>query len=210
MNAIKINNAILALTEKRTIKLDLDKEPNYVTVGSPTVKNGVISGFSSTNYALIPNVPSNVRSYEMVAKFTTGTLDGEQRGVLGNSATNKCTPQINVYIDNKIHVNHPQDADTWVSDSFGNVEANTTYTVKLAWNGSTVIGYYKTVSSDDWVKFMSKSCSTVHWIEQIGIGIDQGEYPFNGSIDLNECYIQINGNMWWSATRDITVCRMVK
>lgn len=191
------------VSEKRIIKLDLDKEPNFIKVGSPTIKNGVMSGFSDSNYALVPVVPTNVTSYEIVAKFTTGALDGIHKGVLANSVTNRRTPQIIVSDGNKINLDHPQDADTWVGVGAIVATANTTYWTKLAWDGNTLYGYYKTSANSDWIFNKSVATASVHWTEQIGIGIDTG-LPFDGSIDLNECYIKINGQMWWSANREVT------
>lgn len=205
-----VRNAYLAVTEKQITKVDLDKEPNFIKVGSPTISKGVMSGFSKTNYALVPSVPSNVQSYEMVAKFTTGALDGTQQGVLANSTTNKCTPQIVISTANNLSIDHAQDADTWITGYFMELQANTTYWVKVAWDGSLVTAYYKTTSSADWVQFMSEACTTCYWTEQVGIGIGTTSYPFKGSIDLNECYIKINGQMWWSANREVTICKMVK
>lgn len=184
---------------------------NVEVVGNPTIKDGIISGFSSGNYALVPGVPSNITSYEMVARFTTASLNSVQMGILANSNTNRATPQIVISAGNNLCFDHPKDANTWVSSgAVLALTANTTYWAKMAWDGSTVSCYYKSPTDTDWVLAYSSACTTVSWIEQLGIGIDGTSLPFNGSIDLKECYVKINGQMWWSNPKELVICKAYK
>lgn len=179
--------------------------PNVAVVGSPTIKDGVISGFSSSDYGLTNSiVPLNITSYEIVAKFTTGALDGVQKGILANSITNRRTPQVIISKANKlISIEHPVDANTWVHPSEITIEANTVYWAKGVWDGSFVHGYYKTSADEDWIEVSEPvACTSVYWTQSIGIGIDGTTLPFDGSIDLKECYIDINGSRWWNGMKE--------
>lgn len=175
-----------------------DIKPNFEIVGDVTFNDGVLSGFSETNYALTPNTPpQNITSYEFVAKFTTGALNNTQQGILANSNTNRATPQILINTSNNLDFCHPINSDTWATSIIKSVTANTTYWVKATWDGETVSFYYKTTEEGDYSLIGTQSATTIYWTEVVGIGTDETEHPFNGSIDLNESYININGQRWW-------------
>lgn len=179
---------------------------NVDTVGSLTNNNGVLSGFSSSNYALTDVVlPSSITSYEFVAKFTTGSDITTQQGILANSKTNYATPQIIVARDNTFSFNHPVNSTTWVTVDGLTPQANTTYWVKATWDGTTFSGYYKTSEEAEYTLLGTDSATTIYWVEQIGIGIDTTTYPFSGSIDLKESYININGSRWWSGANCLNI-----
>ena len=44
----------------------------YTVVGSPTITDGVVSGFSSSDYVQCSSLPSSITSFEHQLKFTTG------------------------------------------------------------------------------------------------------------------------------------------
>lgn len=188
------------IQRNRTAYYKCGNVANIILVGSPTLSGTVISGFSSSKYAHTPLVPQNVKSYEMVAKFTTGAIDGTQQGILANSTTNRRTPQICISTSNTLNFDHPKDADTWVAVGNITASANTTYWTKAVWDGSYAYFYYKTSESANWTFVNKKAVNSVYWTEQIGIGIDGKTLPFKGSIDLQKCYIKINGKMWWTGT----------
>ena len=171
---------------------------NITKVGSVVDNQGVLSGFSASNYATTPIAPTTVTSYEWVCKFTVGNNITTQQGILANLATNRDTPQIFVSEDSKIHFLHPINASTWSSVIYTNLTANTTYWVKATWDGSTVSLYYKTSSNGTYALAGTTSASTINWTAKVGIGIDTPSYPFLGSIDLKESYININGERWWT------------
>lgn len=177
-------------------------ENNITVTGTITNNNGVISGFSSANYATVPTVPTNVTSYEIGCKFTVGTLDGTQQGVLANSKTNICTPQFCIQTNNKFGFNHSLADKTWSGAIDFEVIEGGTYWAKAVWDGTTVKLFYKTYKEDTWIQ-CSKTikAETINWTESLGIGIDGVSLPFTGFVDLNECYIDINGSRWWDGVR---------
>ena len=168
--------------------------------GSLVNNQGVVSGFSESNYGLIDKTPpSNITSYEFMATFTTGAQRDEQQGIFANSYTNRATVQMVIFTDNKLYIQHPEDASTWISvQTTTPLVANTTYQAKGIWDGSNLSLYYKTNEENEFTFVGTTPVSTIYWVEPIGVGCDRlGAFPFSGSIDLSQSYIKINGKMWW-------------
>lgn len=167
--------------------------------GSLTNNQGVVSGFSESNYGLIDKTPpSNITSYEFMATFTTGAQQDEQQGIFANSYTNRATVQM-IVKDNYLYIQQPEDASTWINvQTTTPLLANTTYQAKGIWDGSNLSLYYKTNEENEFTFVGTTPVSTIYWVEPIGVGCDRlGAFPFSGSIDLSQSYIKINGKMWW-------------
>lgn len=175
-------------------------EPNATIVGSfARIDKGVASGFSASNYCKTPSSPpSNILSYEWFCKFTVGSDVTSQQGILANLASNRDTPQLFISTDSDIQFLHPISSSTWSSSLSAPLTPNTTYWIKVTWDGSIVSFYYKTSESSDYILAGTTSATTINWTANVGIGIDTTTYPFYGSIDLTESYININGERWWS------------
>ena len=172
-------------------------QPNIGITGDLTNTNGVLSGFNVGVYGLTNiTLPSTITSYEFVTKITTGSDITGHQGILANSITNIATPQI-IISNGTLTLNHPANASTWVDVREFEVQANTTYWVRATWDGSTASLYYKTSDAEDYILTGTVAAVTINWVEQIEIGCDIGAGPFLGSIDLNESYININGELWW-------------
>ena len=172
-----------------------------VTPTGTLVNNqGVVSGFSESNYGLIDKTPpSNITSYEFMATFTTGAQQDVQQGIFANSYTNRATAQMVVGNDNNLYIQHPENASTWISVvTTTPLVANTTYQAKGIWDGSNLSLYYKTNEENEFTFVGTTPVSTIYWVEPIVVGCDRlGAFPFSGSIDLSQSYIKINGEMWW-------------
>lgn len=167
--------------------------------GSLVNNQGVVSGFSESNYGLIDKTPpSNITSYEFMATFTTGAQQGEYQGIFANSYTNRATAQMTV-MDNCLYIQHPKDASTWIDvKTTTPLLVNKTYQAKGIWDGSNLSLYYKTNEENEFTFVGTTPVSTIYWVEPIGVGCDiLGASPFLGSIDLSQSYIKINGKMWW-------------
>ena len=168
--------------------------------GSLVNNQGVVSGFSESNYGLIDKTPpSNITSYEFMATFTTGAQQDVQQGIFANSYTNRATAQMVIGSDNSLYIQHPKDASTWISVQITTpLLVNKTYQAKGIWDGSNLSLYYKTNEENEFTFVGTAPVSTIYWVEPIGVGCDRlGAYPFSGSIDLSQSYIKINGKMWW-------------
>ena len=181
-------------------------EPNASIVGSPTISNGVVSGFSKSNYCKTPSSPpSNILSYEWFCKFTVGSDVTNQQGILANLASNRDTPQLFISTAGTLQFLHPKSSSVWSSSLDAPLTPNTTYWTKATWDGSIVSFYYKTSESSDYMLVGTTSATTINWTANVGIGIDTTTYPFYGSIDLTQSYIKINNKDWWRGTKAVEV-----
>lgn len=178
---------------------------NVEITGSLTNNNGVLSGFSESNYAEISQTPSNIESLEIVFKFTTGDDITTRQIIHGNTTRNMASPQL-TFAPNEEQASLLEalialEAAAWgsVNYSLAALAANTTYTSKVTWDNvskNTVL-YLKT-EEGDFIQQSTVTQNSVYWTEPIRIGLDKLAYPWLGSIDLNGCYININGSRWWS------------
>ena len=55
---------------------------NYTIVGTPTIVDGVASGFSNNDYLVVADVPSNTTEYHMQTEFTTGSTNPSSKAVI--------------------------------------------------------------------------------------------------------------------------------
>lgn len=177
-------------------------EANVDIAGSLINNNGVLSGFSESNYALVPDIPSNIESLEIVFKYTTTDDVTTRQSVYGQNIVNETTPQLTIGHDNGLSQSLLSlGANNWGTGVYTleTPVANTTYTAKTTWdNVSKTHKFFLAVNNGDFVEQGSVSQETVYWVEQLKIGLDINAYPWFGSIDLNGCYININGSRWWS------------
>lgn len=175
---------------------------NATTVGTLAKENGVVSGFSGSNYMVIEDIPTNVTSFEIVFKANSGLNSSRTyTSICGQVDGNYTTPQITGTVPN-IGAGISADGSTWPS---GNttiaLEDNTDYWFKVEWNGTQRIF---SVSKDgelyEDVSVLEQTA--INWTTKLAIGIDYDVDDENkywaGSIDLNESYININGERWWN------------
>ena len=175
---------------------------NATTVGTLIKENGIVSGFSGSNYMIIEDIPTNVTSFEIVFKANSGLNSSRTyTSICGQIDGNYTTPQITGTVPN-IGAGISADGSSWPS---GNttiaLEDNTDYWFKVEWNGSQRIF---SVSKDgelyEDVSVLEQTA--INWTTKLAIGIDydvddESKY-WAGSIDLNESYININGERWWN------------
>ena len=186
--------------------------PNLTFVGNLTNNNGVFSGFSAQNYALIEQIPSGVESFEFVIKFTTGANITDRQTLLGNDLVNATNPQIAFMaadeapdgskdVASLLQAIAPISSGTWGEGVYTleKLQANTSYIAKYVWNNSTK-NETLYLSTNNGLSFEEQDTSTLpslYWTGNIRIGVDIDKCPWLGSIDLNETYIKVNGAIVW-------------
>ena len=190
---------------KETKKVLMPKEikgiksvPNVAIVGSPTVKDGVVSGFSTSNYLVLDNkYKSNNATY--VFKFTTGD----------NITTQQCVVHAELLFNLEMTTNGQ--LDTWLFGSqtskiLFTLNTNTTYWVKVEIDGNSKTYSYSTDG---------QNFNLIGTYEDTGMDVSNTSYQFRlglssyelvraflGSIDLKECYIDIDGERSWNGMKD--------
>lgn len=179
---------------------------NVTEIGSPKVDNGVVSGFSSANYLKITdsfNV-SSAKSWEMFYKITTGSNITTGQTICGHTGSSNYDP---VAITTNTSKHFALTLCGSSSSSFLNAVSgkytilpNTNYWLRLTFDGSKYVLSYS-LNNVDFIDDVSLESTKKIWTSNLVLGRQQGsdsEYPFLGSIDLNECYIKINGELWWT------------
>ena len=170
----------------------------YTVVGSPTITDGVVSGFSSSDYVQCSSLPSSITSFEHQLKFTTGNSAPAPNSYWGLSGYG--TSRAGFYITpNNVLGCH------WINFETGKrrqylsnlvLNNNSTYWAKWKFLNGVATIYYST----DGVNWSNKTMSPQP-TASAGTYTDfcfgnTSSGTFNGSIDLKETYIKVNGEMW--------------
>jgi len=167
--------------------------------------DGIISGFTTSNYIKHASSIGTITSFEQVMKVTTTTdITTRQTICAGDAYLGLGSFMI---IDGKIKLYASSDGTT--NDIAGtdgtlstlDVLPNTEYYVKYHWNGTD----YKidlSTNGIDYVNYISISKNiSPKFNGVVGIGTDTGasnQYPWFGMIDISKSYIKINGQLWWN------------
>ena len=184
-------------------------EPNATVVGSPTIDDGVVSGFSASNYLVYPVAfTPDTQTWEKVFKYITGSTvtDGT---IYSNGTVDKCGDSLFIY-GSKPRFLIGYTASAWNVDSTANytLSPNTSYWFKISFTGTS---YNVDVSTNgtDYENIISVASSTVITanMSQLNIGQRLGySSPLtSGSIDFSQSYIKINGKEWWHGTKAIEI-----
>ena len=178
---------------------------NVTEIGSPKVNNGVVSGFSSANYLKITDSfdVSVAQSWEIVYKIKTGSNITNGQSVCGHTGSSNYDPFTIDINSSKFQLGLCKSSSSnLLKDQKGTytVLVDTTYWLKLTFDGSKYALSYS-LDGVDFIEDVVLESTTKIWTSNLVLGRQQGdasEYPFLGSIDLNECYIKINGELWWT------------
>ena len=172
----------------------------YTVVGSPTITDGVVSGFSSSDYVQCSSLPSSITSFEHQLKFTTGNSAPAPNSYWGLSGYG--TSRAGFYITpNNVLGCH------WINFETGKrrqylsnlvLNNNSTYWAKWKFLNGVATIYYST----DGVNWSNKTMSPQP-TASAGTYTDfcfgnTSSGTFNGSIDLKETYIKVNGDYFFN------------
>ena len=171
---------------------------NLDIVGSPTISSGVVSGFSASNYLNLsqPFVLNSTTKAEIVVKFNMST-----------TATNGIIATYNSYgmlfyadTNNKLKF-FMGNGSSWtlINNVSGQttLQNNTDYLFKIQIDN----GLIKFLLSTDGITWNLENSRTLTLTEEytynlsLGIGRTSSSY-FNGSIDINNSYIIIDGTKY--------------
>ena len=174
--------------------------PNVTIKGSLSCVDGVLSGFSASNYAVIEKVPSNISTLEIVFKVKSGSNVSGYNSICGQETGNYTTPQMTSGTGS-MSFGIPSSSESWGTGVKSmTLTANTTYWFKGEWTGAEKIFSYST-DGVTWTTSSVEQTACV-WTAPLAIGIDydpnNSSKYWTGSIDLNESYININGERWWN------------
>lgn len=186
------------MLKQQTTKYYKWGEPNITLVGSPTVNNGVISGFSKSNYATVLTMPS-ANSIEFGGKFSYSSSITGVACIFEVSTTS--------YTGFNIAI----------SDG----------SIRLWTNTETAFGRQIEIGKDYWFKCECNSNGSLLWLSTDGKTYTQEIYLANnefnswvnslfslgvrvhnkteaftsGSIYLKDCYMKVNDKNAWTGLK---------
>ena len=205
------------LVSGNNISLVANGTANYTvlqTEGTLTVQNWVASNFYSNNNAstvrgiLGPNLSTvSFSSFEIGLKINTGNMNTYSTfPVFARSVydTSKFVPCFYTSTNNQIIFQAVDSNNEWHSIDVSNSNillSNTIYWIKALWNGS-YLKLYKSVNGSDYEQIGSDvACSSIKWDTALAVGYDARftSAYFNGSVYLEDFYIDLNGQRYWNA-----------
>ena len=190
---------------------------NVEIVGSPVVNNGVVSGFSTSSYVKLPQIfnpgPS---TWEIVIPFSVDNFDTEQSifmSCIEGSNTNRYLLLAVEPNTGEIRCYYNYEQTNWqTTGSFGaenTISAGKKYWVKVEYDGTHLKGSLST-DGDDYTLCLNEeiavpATASTNNITTLGLyAANEKTMPLNGSIDLKECYIKIDNELWWSGATTAT------
>lgn len=188
------------------------KQYNVNITGGLTNTDGVLSNFSSSNYATFEPFAPGATSYEIVAKVNSNSISTEQMiYYFGDYAQSYGALSIRFDYRNVYVFFGKSNSPQWDIRGNTTLQANTDYWIKLTYNGSNQYQLYLSTDGENYTSDGSKTNSnklgdTNTVLSQIGIV--NSSLPFSGTIDLNESYIKVNGAMWWRGVTNRTTIQL--
>jgi hypothetical protein len=170
---------------------------NYNIVGSPTIENNIVSGFSRSNYITLKEPFKPEGAWEIVLKFKMNESVGREQGLFGYNGTGLF--KICVGGNNRVILSLATvDYDWNIGEITGttDIELNKYYWVKAEFTGSV----YKLSLSIDGIEYnlegTLETSSIPVFPDTTYLGVANHTYnSLEGSIDLSECYVEIDGEI---------------
>lgn len=176
----------------------LNRNVGYTVVGSPTINNGVVSGFSPDDYILLPSVPTKSISELIIKIKLNSSALGQNvytnflRGPSSFQGYTYCGTNYFAYTGfniaglGDIRINH-------------NLQPDTDYWLKYTNDGTNCTAWW----SEDGINYTAGNIKESSLITdnnsgtiRVGSRVDRMGFP--GSIDLNNTYIKVNGITWFN------------
>lgn len=171
----------------------LNRNVGYTVVGSPTIVDGVVSGFNASNNLKVTGFNANANNFETVIRAKPNSADGLI--CVGSGGTDQWKI---LFKSNRLWFIPTKQADS-------TLKIETTFdTSKFYFIKATKEGSKGTISySEDgrnWQGLISQD--NMSWgsgTNNIIIGyISNYPVSFNGEVDLNHTYIKVNGVTWFN------------
>ena len=182
----------------------------YTKVGNPTIKDNIVSGFTTTQYVFANSVLDTSQDFEIFTQVHTGNDFGIDLNTIFRNAygTNPGAAGFAIGISTST-----EKLLSYLIDSNGTsiangatgqttFQANTDYIIRFEQKGYTINLYSSSDYGETWV--LENTWTSSAKIRNSGQGVSFGagnhsltNQYFRGSIDLNETYIKVNGKLWF-------------
>ena len=181
---------------------------NVSFVGTPTVNNGIASGFSTTSRLDFNGTKivseNDLKSFEIKVKINSGSLATTNGRIINASggADSKLGFYIEISSNNIAFVFYNGTLPYFNCRALLNPTPNTDYYLKWEYDGTNIKGYNSTDGiTYNLVDDVTPPYKLYFNTTSFGIGNRPADMTavcvFNGTVDLNNSYIIINDEMWW-------------
>lgn len=178
---------------------------NFTTVGSPVINQstGVVSGFSLSDYATLPNrFDASSNTWEMVWKVNYVDSEDQYQPIFGSTSYMGGNSGLSLATNNgKCCLWLSENGeDDWamLNGAVGTttMSNDTTYYIRVSFTGTHYLVELSTDGTTWNTEIDFTSSTPIHSFSPCFGQVEQWN-DWHGSIDLSESYIKINGSTWW-------------
>lgn len=201
----KIIGAINELIAK-VDDLELFKFPNATIIGTPTINNGQISGFSQTSYLQFPFLMDfQGRHFAINMEFTTAADVTNQQNIFDSDFGLAFAIRSAKFV-----IAVSSNGTSWnIGEGVGShtVLPNTTYRVQLSWNGTAYKLSYSLNGGESYTEDISLASTESPFAKQVYIGVGENYASvlnfFKGIINLNYASLYVADSLVWQGMDDV-------
>lgn len=201
----KIIGAINELIAK-VDDLELFKFPNATIIGTPTINNGQISGFSQTSYLQFPFLMDfQGRHFAINMEFTTAADVTNQQNIFDSDFGLAFAIRSAKFV-----IAVSSNGTSWnIGEGVGThtVLPNTTYRVQLSWNGTAYKLSYSLNGGESYTEDISLASTASPFPKQVYIGVGENYASvlnfFKGIINLNYASLYVADSLVWQGMDDV-------
>ena len=203
---ITTNKYVLAPYGQDYVLIDEDNsEDNFSRVGNVKIsKDGVVSGFSNSNYLTFSTQSTTLTSFEIQMKVKFSSNDQASGRLLNSIGGSDTVNGFFIRRENNVNLVFYTGSQYYNFCALNIVENDKNYLLKWVWDGNTVKSYYSESDEDHFIlnsEVEHTSFPVAAWSYSIGVRTISPNYTlFNGNIDLSKTYIKYNGEFAWQPT----------
>ena len=202
---ITTNKYVLAPYGQDYLIMDNQQEDNFTKVGNVEVsKDGIVSGFSNSNYLTFSTQSTTLTSFEIQMKVKFSSNDQASGRLLNSIGGSDTVNGFFIRRENNVSLVFYTGSQYYNFCALNIAENDKDYLLKWVWDGNTVKSYYSESDEDHFIlnsEVEHTSFPVAAWSYSIGVRTISPNYTlFNGNIDLSKTYIKYNGEFAWQPT----------
>ena len=179
---------------------------NFISYGNINynIDTGVATGFDANSYIEAKETMPSFNTFEMVFAFKLNSYPTSNTYIIGNRE-NVYQGGMAIYAQSSryTYIRFSSNGSSWDNyiRSWNRVYTGTKYYFKVTYDGSTYTFY---TSTDGSTYSSQGSVSSNKIVQTLPFDINgNATNYFDGEFYLNECYIKLDGKMWWQPGYDV-------
>lgn len=205
-SSLKINEEEEQIRQRITT-IEESRFPNAIITGNLTINGSQVSGFSPTAYAKFPFVMNLSQPFEIKFAITTGDDVVSQQNILDSEFGLAFAVR-----NSRLVIALSTNGTSWdLGESIGtlNVETQTSYMLKIAWDGTKYEVSYSLDGGENYTVDITKVSYLSLYPKQMYIGVGESGATilnsFGGVIDFRYASLSMNGTIIWLGYDDIGI-----